>query len=150
MGHDTEHVTDPRVYRLHASTSPQGVVLAWDYPGSTLLEVRIQRSEVGFAEEPYRGSGHDKLDDDQDVVYDGDTGSFHDRTVEPGKTYYYTVWARPLPRGWRPLDVAPEHFDPDEDRPPDAGGWVLWGTRKVKAGHVPRLRRLVARLLGRI
>jgi hypothetical protein len=149
MTHDTEHITDPGVFRLHVGVTPRAVVFAWDYPGSTLLEVRIQRSDVRFASEPYQGSGHDKHDDDQDVVYDGDAGSFRDEDVEPGQRYFYTVWARPQPQDPRPRDLRPGHLDAMGDVPPDPGGWVFWARRRVKAGEVPRLRLLLARLLGR-
>jgi hypothetical protein len=149
MGHDTEHLTDPRVFRLHVNVTPQTVAFAWDYPGSTLLEVRIQRSEAEFADEPHQGSGHDKLDDDQDVVYEGTTGSFRDEDVEPEKHYFYTVWARPQPQGPRPRLTTPGRLDSMDDVPPDPGGWTLWARKEVRAGHVPRLRLLLARLLGR-
>ncbi len=38
------------VYRLRLAALPTGVVFGWDYPGSTLLRVRIVRGAAGDAE----------------------------------------------------------------------------------------------------
>ena len=101
--------TDVNVYRLRVSALPGGaVVFAWDYPGSTLLRVRIVRAAVGEGApvgrpaalagddpasapapptEPSRGG-------DWQVVYDADTGSFRDRDLPAGSRWRYGVFAR--------------------------------------------------------
>ncbi len=127
MTHETEHITDPHVFRLHVTSTERAVVFAWDYPGSTLLRVRIQRSSERFAEGPDQGAELDKRTEGQRIVYEGETGSFRDTDVVPGTTCFYTVWARPE----------------------DGGDWTLWARKEVRAGRVPRLRLALARLLGR-
>ena len=42
--------TDVNVYRLRLTALADGVVFGWDYPGSTLLRVRIVRAAVGAAD----------------------------------------------------------------------------------------------------
>ncbi len=100
--------TDVSVYRLRLAASPGGaVVFAWDYPGSTLLRVRIVRAAAGEGAsagrpaalagddpasapppvEPPRGSGWQ-------VVYDADTGSFRDRDLPAASRWRYGVFAR--------------------------------------------------------
>ena len=104
--------TDVATFRLRAASGPDGpVVFAWDYPGSTLLEVRIVRSERGFAKtalDPAKPTG-------QHIVFEGDTGSFRDDDVAVGRLYFYTVYAR--------------H--------PGEMEWTLWARRKVRAGRSP-------------
>lgn len=68
MSHADETVTDPHVYRLKAAMSARGAVFAWDYPGATLLRVRITRRPVTPGATP-------------EVVYDGRGGSFRDATA---------------------------------------------------------------------
>ena len=148
MTHETEHITDPSVFRLRVSAAPRAVVFGWDYPGSTLLRVRIQRSELEFAGEPEQGAAPDKHSDGQRVVYEGDTGSFRDVDVTPGATYFYTVWARPADAARAAPTEAPA--DEEEGLPGVvARGWTLWARKEVRAGNVPRLRLALARLLGR-
>jgi hypothetical protein len=97
--------TDVNVYRLRIGALPGGaVVFAWDYPGSTLLRVRIVRGpadgegattpgvvagDSGSAPpvEPPDGSGWQ-------VVYDADTGSFRDRDVPAASRWRYAVFAQ--------------------------------------------------------
>lgn len=123
MTHGTEHITDPSVFRLRVSAAPSAVVFAWDYPGSTLLRVRILRSQTVFADDP---------DDERTVVYDGVGGSFRDAEASAGRESFYTVWAR--------------HADADAEA---GDGWVLWARRRVRVGGGGRSRRALARLLGR-
>jgi hypothetical protein len=92
--------TDVNVYRLRLVALPGGVVaFGWDYPGSTLLRVRIVRAPAAGrppvtpppvtpppVEPP---AGGDWL-----VVYDGDTGSFRDRGLPEGGRWRYAVFAR--------------------------------------------------------
>ncbi len=87
--HSTEHLTDVHTRRLRASAGNGYVVFGWDYPGSTLLEVKILRSE-GTASAASTGvAAAGALQ-----VYQGTTGSFRDGDVRNGYTYLYTVYAR--------------------------------------------------------
>jgi hypothetical protein len=126
MSHMDEHITDPATYRLKASPSGSSILLAWDYPGSTLLRVRIQRSPYGFAEYPDQGELADKRADDQAIVYEGTTGSFRDRDVRRGETYFYTFWARRDEAAGEP--------------------WTSWGGRRLRAFRPSRLARALARM----
>jgi len=96
--------TDVNAYRLRLAALPEGVVVfAWDYPGSTLLRVRIIRTELDGSG---LGEGVDprSLPSDPDLadgagsrwraVYDAESGSFRDHDVEPGRAYRYAVFAR--------------------------------------------------------
>lgn len=89
--HERQHLTDLNVRRLRAAAGAAHVTIAWDYPGATLLEVRILRSEVGFAKSADEGAPAQ-----QALVYAAASGSFRDDDVRPGATYYYTVFARKL------------------------------------------------------
>jgi hypothetical protein len=113
--HRLETTTDVRVRRLRMATGDGYVAFGWDYPGSTLLEVRILRSGSGCAESP------DAVGD-QRVVYDDVGGSFRDTGLDPGARYHYTVFAR--------------H---------PGGEWVLWERSKLRAvpPRPPWLRRLL-------
>jgi hypothetical protein len=107
--------TSVHVYRLRLAPLPQGaVVFAWDYPGSTLLRVRILRAPA----EPDRGGEPDAAsgastepdaapeapvaapDPEPDsgttwqIIYDGDTGSFRDRGLPAANAWRYAVFAR--------------------------------------------------------
>jgi hypothetical protein len=149
--HATEDITDPSVFRLRASATSRAVVFGWDYPGSTLLRVRIQRSDEEFANEAHQGVEPDKHSDGQRVVYEGDTGSFHDADVTPGKTYFYTVWARPA---IQEDGISAQAAAVVKEERPDTYqvGWTLWAHKEVRAGSAPlllRLRLALARLLGR-
>ena len=124
MSHSHEHLTDVNTRRLRVSASEWSVVVAWDYPGATLLRVRILRSRDGFAAGPCDGGRPGR---EVELVYEGDTGSFHDTAVSPRTTYRYTVFAR-----------APG----DE--------WTLWARLRVRTAR-PRalgLRSLAWRLAG--
>ena len=89
--HSTQHVTDVRTRRVYASAGDAYAAIGWDYPGSTLLEVRILRSEHGFS--PAAGGGATSAAG-QTVVYRDVTGSFRDCGLRNGRSYYYTVFAR--------------------------------------------------------
>ena len=117
MNDRSRHVeTDVHVYRLRLAAVADGsVVFGWDYPGSTLLHVRILRAST--AEPAPESDPAPEPDPDPEaapdgpwrVVYDGDTGSFRDRDTAlgsgtlPGNRLRYAVFAR------------------DGDGP-----WVLW------------------------
>ncbi len=113
--HRLETTTDVRVRRLRVATGDGCVVFGWDYPGRTLLEVRILRSDRAFA------SGPDEIDG-QRVVYEDVTGSFRDVGLKTGARYFYTVFAR--------------H---------PGGEWVLWRRSRLRpsARRPSRLRRLL-------
>jgi hypothetical protein len=98
--------TDVSVFRLRLAPVADGsVVFGWDYPGSTLLRVRILRTaavpvlerSVAAAPAPSDAVATPPEPDARapwQLVYDADTGSFRDRGVEPGRTYRYAVFAR--------------------------------------------------------
>ena len=82
MGHADEVNTSVDTKRVFASERDGEVSIAWDYPGRTLLEVRILRSGEGFAAGPEPTAG-------QLVVYEDVTGSFRDpgrRATSPATT----------------------------------------------------------------
>ena len=86
--------TSVHVYRLRLTPLAGGmVVFAWDYPGSTLLRVRILRASTeagdGGAPDPEPGSAGPWR-----VVYDADTGSFRDGGLAAGSAWRYAVFAR--------------------------------------------------------
>jgi len=113
--HRLETTTDVHVRRLRVGSGEGYVAFGWDYPGRTLLEVRILRSTRGFAADPEPGR-------EQRLVYDDVSGSCRDTAVERGVTYFYTVFAR--------------H---------PGGEWVRWEEARVRPGarRASRLRRLL-------
>jgi hypothetical protein len=114
--HSLQHLTDVRTRRVAAACGEGYVAIGWDYPGSTLLRVRILRSEAGFAESPEAGVG-------LDVVYDDVSGSFRDTAVSAGRAYCYSVFARPEDGEWvrwTDLRLAPDA--PTGHEGPDGGG----------------------------
>jgi hypothetical protein len=135
--HSTQHLTDVRTRRFSASTGDGYAAFGWDYPGSTLLDVRILRSECAFATAaddgvPEAGGGAASTAG-QTVVYHDVSGSFRDADVQNERPYYYTVFAR--------------HQGQE---------WVRWGEYELRpglpattvAGRLPAaLRTLVRRIL---
>jgi hypothetical protein len=122
--HERQHLTDVNVRRLRAAAGAAHVTIAWDYPGATLLEVRILRSEVGFAKSADEGAPAQ-----QALVYAAASGSFRDDDVRPGATYYYTVFARkPAESGERAGGAA--------SREP----WTYWGGVEARPGAVGAAR----------
>ena len=113
--HSTQHLTDVRTRRVYASSGHGCAALGWDYPGSTLLEVRILRSDRGFASAAYDGApeagGGAAAAAGQTVVYHDVSGSFRDAGLQNGRRYYYTVFAR--------------H---------PGGEWVRWGEYELRPG----------------
>lgn len=89
MSHADEVTTDVNRRRVLARAHEGGFTIAWDYPGRTLLEVRILRSTGGPA-----ASADEGPDDGQELVYQDVTGSFRDAGLDPGRAYHYTVFAR--------------------------------------------------------
>jgi hypothetical protein len=123
VSHAEQHITDPGVFRLSVSTGEGYVVFGWDYPGATLLEIRIVRSTEGFAkdrDDPARPVG-------QRIVFQGIGASFRDTDVELGTTYFYTVYAR------RRDDLE----------------WTRWSRHRVVAGR-PYRPGLTSRSLARL
>ena len=102
--HSTEHLTDVRTRRVYASSGDGYTAIGWDYPGSTLLEVRILRSDIGFAStadgDAAEGGGGAASATGQTVVYHDVTGSFRDAGLQNGRPYFYTVFARHPGREW--------------------------------------------------
>ena len=94
MGHADEVNTDVDTKRVHAGERDGVVSIAWDYPGRTLLEVRILRSDCAFAAGP-------EPTPDQQVVYEGAAGSFRGGSPAEGVTHHYTVFARHPGEEWR-------------------------------------------------
>ncbi len=103
--------TDVNVYRLRLTALADGVVFGWDYPGSTLLRVRIVRAVVGAAGSDAVAAALQAApaaapdsepgpDGDWRVVYDGDTGSFRDREAVAGRAWRYAVFARDADGPW--------------------------------------------------
>ena len=89
MSHADEVITDVNTRRLFAHVDNERFTLGWDYPGRTLLEVRVLRSEQAFA-----GTADDGAAEGQQVVYQDVTGSFRDTGLRSDRPYFYTVFAR--------------------------------------------------------
>jgi hypothetical protein len=89
VSHADEVITDVNRRRVRARAHEDSFTVAWDYPGRTLLEVRILRSREHAA-----GSADDGLDRGQELVYQDVTGSFRDTCLRAGAPCFYTVFAR--------------------------------------------------------
>ena len=89
VSHADEVITDVNRRRVMARAHEDSFTIAWDYPGRTLLEVRILRSSEGLA-----GSVDDGPEQGQELVYQDVTGSFRDTPLRPDQQYFYTVFAR--------------------------------------------------------
>jgi hypothetical protein len=94
VSHADEVITDVHRRRVMARAHKDSVTIAWDYPGRTLLEVRILRSSKRPAESA------DGLGEDQQLVYQDVTGTFRDAGLPPDTPYFYTVFARHPGGGW--------------------------------------------------
>jgi hypothetical protein len=108
--------TNVNVFRLRLAAVADGsVVFGWDYPGSTLLRVRILRAAApGGAAAPGPAGALPLADapaataptpepgpaDQWQVIYDGDTGSFRDRDADAGNSWRYAVFARDGSAPW--------------------------------------------------
>jgi hypothetical protein len=170
MSHASEHVTDTTVFRLRVSPGPAAITFGWDYPGATLLRVRILRSQTGFSETAGATDGTDDVEaagarrgaagtknreggwrrrscPTQSVVYDDVTGSFRDTDVVAGTTYYYTVFARERVAA----RSVPAQATGSRGRVTGEAEWTLWAHERVRAAtpRAARLRLSLARLLGR-
>ena len=114
--HSTQHLTDVRTRRVRVGAGEGYVAFGWDYPGSTLLEVKILRSEVRAARSAKEAPA------EQLEVYRGVTGSYRDTQIVAGRTYFYTVFARhPGQREWmrwHDYTLAP--------RSTERRGWRAW------------------------
>jgi hypothetical protein len=95
VSHADEVITDVNRRRVHASAHEDSFTVAWDYPGRTLLEVRILRSSERAAE-----SADDGPEQSQELVYQDVTGSFRDAGLRPDAHYCYTVFARHPGQEW--------------------------------------------------
>jgi hypothetical protein len=93
--HSTQHLTDVHTRRVYARAGDGCATFGWDYPGSTLLQVRILRSEQSFACDAEAGGARGvEGGAGQVVVYDDVTGSFRDSGLRNGTQYFYSVFAR--------------------------------------------------------
>ena len=120
--HSTQHLTDVRTRRVYARAGDGSATFGWDYPGSTLLQVRILRSEQGFAQEAEAGGARGAEEGAGPVVvYDDVTGSFRDAALENGAEYFYTMFARET-------GAAGEAGRSGED----AGEWMRWSERRLR------------------
>jgi len=95
VSHADEVMTDVNRRRVHARAHEDSFTVAWDYPGRTLLEVRILRS----CERPAASAG-DGPDKGQELVYEDVTGSFRDAGLRPDVPHFYTVFARHPGQEW--------------------------------------------------
>lgn len=122
MSHVDEVITDVNRRRVMTRAHEDGFTIAWDYPGRTLLEVRILRSTDRSARTADEG-----LEQGQEMVYQDVTGSFRDSGLRPGQPYFYTVFAR--------------H---------PGGEWVRWGEYSVPGtGAAPSAAETAADLCDR-
>jgi hypothetical protein len=93
VGHADEVTTNVHTRRVFASVRDGAVSIGWDYPGRSLLQVRILRSGAGYAEGPEPAP-------DQRVVYEDVTGSFREAAPAQDAPRYYTVFARQPGEAW--------------------------------------------------
>ena len=89
MSHADEVITDVNRRRVMARARDDSFTIAWDYPGRTLLEVRILRSAERVA-----AAADDGIEEGQELVYQDVTGSFRDPGLRLDRPCYYTVFAR--------------------------------------------------------
>ncbi len=95
MSHADEVITDVNRRRVRARAHEDNFTIAWDYPGRTLLEVRILRSNERVAM-----TADDGLDRGQELVYQDFSGSFRDTGLRSDAPCFYTVFAREPGGGW--------------------------------------------------
>jgi hypothetical protein len=95
VSHADEVITDVNRRRVRARAHADIFTIAWDYPGRTLLEVRILRSNEHPA-----GTAEDGPDRGQEIVYQDVTGSFRDTGLRTDAAYFYTVFARQAGGEW--------------------------------------------------
>lgn len=95
VSHADEVITDVRRRRVMARAHEDSFTIAWDYPGRTLLEVRILRSSARPAASADDGPGQG-----QELVYQGTTGSYRDAGPTPDQSCFYTVFARHPGEEW--------------------------------------------------
>ena len=92
MSHADEVITDVNRRRVLTRAHEDSFTIAWDYPGRTLLEVRILRSSEGPA-----ASSDDGRDEGQELVYQDVTGSFRDTGLPAGRSRTSTPSSRGTP-----------------------------------------------------
>jgi len=95
--HSMQHLTDVQTRRIVTRAGDGCAAISWDYPGSTLLEVRIFRSLERHADTAY---DYEKEGSGQTLVYYDVTGSYRDQGLENGTSYFYTMWARHPGQQW--------------------------------------------------
>jgi len=89
VSHVDEVITDVTRRRVLVRAHDDTFTIAWDYPGRTLLVVRILRSFTGPAATADAGP-----EDGQELVYQDVTGCFRDTGLPAGRPCYYTAFAR--------------------------------------------------------
>ncbi len=72
------------VTNLKATEKNGNVLLTWRNPHTDFESVRIVKSPIFYPRDPSEG----------EVIYEGRAEEFTDRNVEPGKTYYYSAFAK--------------------------------------------------------
>ena len=93
--HSKRVETSVDVYRLRVASLAGGtVVFAWDYPGSTLLRVRILRVAAGALPDAGEPNPEPGGASPWRLVYDADTGSCRDGGLPAGSAWRYAVFAR--------------------------------------------------------
>ncbi len=142
--HSLETVTDVAVRRLSAAAGDGRATIGWDYPGKTLLEVRILRSTQAAAgpedfgavaagvTAPNGTGGAAGAAGRAVLVYQDVTGSFRDAGLENGRAYVYSVFAR-HPGGewvrWDDLELTPRAATAPGDGEPPSHADVPGGVR---------------------
>ena len=122
--HSAQHLTDVHTRRVYSRAGDGTATFGWDYPGSTLLQVRILRSEGGFACGAEGGAG-------QVVVYDDVTGSYRDTGLTNGAQYSYTVFAREI-GATGDADAGGIPGEASEAAAAAPGEWVRWSELKLR------------------
>jgi hypothetical protein len=107
VSHADEVTTDVNRRRVLTRAHDDSFTIAWDYPGRTLLEVRILRSCARPARSADDGPG-----EGQDLVYQDVSGSFRDTGLVADRAYFYTVFARHPGGDW----VCWDEYALDADR----------------------------------
>ena len=127
--HSIQHLTDVRTRRVYARAGDGSATFGWDYPGSTLLQVRILRSERGFARDADAcGARAAQGGAGQVVVYDDVTGSFRDTGLRNGAEYFYTMFARQIGEAAEAGGAGTAAGG----RRQDAAEWVRWSERRLR------------------
>ncbi|HEY4518655.1 MAG TPA: hypothetical protein VJG48_03495 [Candidatus Paceibacterota bacterium] len=105
---------NPLNFEAHWQATLEAIKLTWQNPADPDFSVvRIVRGDSFFPEDPSEGI----------IIYEGSLESALDYDVEPGKTYYYTIFARDTAGQYSSGAVASETVPkegeiPTEEEPP--------------------------------